>query len=770
MNSTFQLWIEIHLWPWLGDIAWQSTTLLLVTLLAVRCLRQRSASLRYGVLVLGIAGVTVLTALSPVMPTWSFLGSAPTVESRQRDTVARTVKPSPAAPQKVVPLKMKTMESAQPSLPQWADIPVRFAPSSLPVIVVAIWIVGIAFGITMLALSTLRLRRLRTQAATHRALLAGLERARKEAGLPAHSVRLLVSTHGAMPMMWGWRRATVLLPREAERWTRERLDFVLRHELAHAVRGDAATSLGCWIAMLPFWWHPLAWVALRMQSQLREEACDELVVTGLDRSRHNDYAATLVHVIAAAGSASRRTWLPALAMASTQARSLRARLEAIVDEHRDRRPFSRRGRACALGSLAFLTMGLSMLSACRETSKPATGITGADGSRTYFLTDKQWMTLTKPSDSDRHASTPPSDPFSPGGVPSQAGKEPPITTSESLSKLALRIRTHLLEAGVMFTEAPDGEVLVLKDERTMRVWADDTNHERIAKMLLSGEKKNLVRIVCHAFAVPMDANWLEPLTNLRPDAAAKPQSTPGVTAALSSEETDTLIQRIQSDKACSLFAAPTIVTASGQRATIENIREFIYPTEFDLPQVPKVSPSPQSGAGKEAGPFPITPTTPTAFEMRPVGFRFEVDTVVDASSRVIDLSLAPEWTVFEGFVNYGAPIYASGTDSTGKVIPVEVTANTIRQPLFRTSKLTTSLTIHDGDSVVLGGFGEPPGADLSDPKASAGPSHSGPTAPLASVSYGAQGDATGDLNLQKLPPISKVDRAVFFIFQAKIVD
>ena len=67
-----------------------------------------------------------------------------------------------------------------------------------------------------------------------------------------------------------------------------------------------------------------------------------------------------------------------------------------------------------------------------------------------------------------------------------------------------------------------------------------------------------------------------------------------------------LVKKLSQQKGVDLMSAPSVTTKSGQKATVEVVREFIYPTEFDPPKQ----------MGKDQ---PVIPTTPTAFEMRPVG-------------------------------------------------------------------------------------------------------------------------------------------------------
>jgi general secretion pathway protein D len=170
-----------------------------------------------------------------------------------------------------------------------------------------------------------------------------------------------------------------------------------------------------------------------------------------------------------------------------------------------------------------------------------------------------------------------------------------------------------------------------------------------------------------------------------------------------------VLRALSQRKGVDLMSAPSVTTKGGQQATVEVIREFIYPTEFDPPQIPTNvgggGATAGAGGGGSSSAIPVTPTTPTAFEMRPVGVRMEVDPVIGENGS-IDLNLLPEVTEFDGFINYGSPIYSVQPSSIPGVKPytVELTPNIINQPIFSTRKVKTSVTVWDGQTVALGGL------------------------------------------------------------------
>ncbi len=164
-----------------------------------------------------------------------------------------------------------------------------------------------------------------------------------------------------------------------------------------------------------------------------------------------------------------------------------------------------------------------------------------------------------------------------------------------------------------------------------------------------------------------------------------------------------VLRALNQSKGVDLVSAPKVTTKSGQRATIEIVREFRYPSEYDLPQV-------SSSAGSNFQ--PVTPTTPTAFEMKPTGITLEVEPTVGPDGYTIDLVLAPRVIEFDGFINYGSPINANVTyvalDALGFLFTVDgnirVTDNIINQPVFSTREVTTQVSVYDGQTVVMGGL------------------------------------------------------------------
>jgi general secretion pathway protein D len=175
-----------------------------------------------------------------------------------------------------------------------------------------------------------------------------------------------------------------------------------------------------------------------------------------------------------------------------------------------------------------------------------------------------------------------------------------------------------------------------------------------------------------------------------------------------------VVRALNQSKGVDLLSSPSITARSGSEATIEIIREFIYPDTFTPPQLPQTNAG-GGAAGAAATPPPaiVTPTTPASFVSRPTGVRLPVTPTIQGDNYTVDLDLKPEVTEFEGFINYGSPIQSIATSSllgtgVGSVAStptaITLTENVINQPIFSVRKIQTLVSILDGETIALGGL------------------------------------------------------------------
>lgn len=162
-------------------------------------------------------------------------------------------------------------------------------------LILAVWALGAAGALMSLLVGAARFR-----AVVRRARPVTSERIAKRAASSSEqlglrrSVRLLESDEVPTPVAGGLVHPVVILPDGADRWSDERLDVVLAHELIHVRRYDAVRQLLGQVALALYWFHPLSWFASRMAVTTREHACDEAVLAM--GTRPSAYAQHLMHL------------------------------------------------------------------------------------------------------------------------------------------------------------------------------------------------------------------------------------------------------------------------------------------------------------------------------------------------------------------------------------------------------------------------------------------------------------------------------------------
>jgi beta-lactamase regulating signal transducer with metallopeptidase domain len=146
------------------------------------------------------------------------------------------------------------------------------------------------------------------------------------------------------PMLWsrGWN-AQILLPANMlETTSRDGMSAVLAHEMAHLKRRDQWVQGFALLVLGVYWWHPVSWYAVKRLRQTQDACCDIDVVTFAPKLRV-EFAQTLVDV-----ADKLRTNPPPFALAFLDPYSLRARVQAILQESPHARLSSYKSRALLL--------------------------------------------------------------------------------------------------------------------------------------------------------------------------------------------------------------------------------------------------------------------------------------------------------------------------------------------------------------------------------------------------------------------------------------
>lgn len=141
------------------------------------------------------------------------------------------------------------------------------------------------------------------------------------------------------------------------------------------------------------------------------------------------------------------------------------------------------------------------------------------------------------------------------------------------------------------------------------------------------------------------------------------------------------LQGLIEDGSANLVETSIVTARSGQRAKVEAIQEQIYPVEYEAARL--LNPEKEKGAKTVL----VLPQA-KAFQTRNVGATLEVDPVLGADGRTVDLNLAPELVYLSGFDSWG--------NHEGEGGEVE-----IRTPQFFAVKTTTQVVTIDGEYCLL---------------------------------------------------------------------
>ena len=321
--------------PWVLAGFVDAAMVLALGLIATVALRRRSAALRHATLTMALVMAALMPAfewLVPQIPIVLWRNAAHVVSSGMRFS-ADTV------------FSGSTASATEPSA--WASV-------SWPAVFAVIWTIGAILAGARLIVDFVRLARLKRRCTPVAGRLRDLTDAiAREYGVRRH-VALLESDDPSLLMTCGVLAPSIIVPGRSDTWTDERSRIVLRHELAHVGRHDAAIQIGAEVLRVVLWVNPLIWLTCRRLRQESEHACDDAVLSGgVDAT---EYATQLLDV---AKALTRRSIAPAHAVANPS--TLERRIVDMLHHQRNRAPVGRRGWFAA--ALAALGVSVSIAAA-----------------------------------------------------------------------------------------------------------------------------------------------------------------------------------------------------------------------------------------------------------------------------------------------------------------------------------------------------------------------------------------------------------------------
>jgi len=240
------------------------------------------------------------------------------------------------------------------------------APLSLREWLVVVWLTGAALSALSFALAVAAASRLRRGGTSWprgtRALNEHLESS------PRRPLEIIRVPALRVPCTIGFLRPVIAFPADAEAWDDEDIRRVLIHELEHVRRGDWLVYLAARLACSLYWFHPLAWLALRRLRVETERACDDAVVRSADAPAYAE------QLVALATRLSNAAVAPVLSIAGPS--ELTARVSSILDGNRRRAPTTRGSRwlTTACGCAMAGAIAVAQLAPMQAAQRDSTGL------------------------------------------------------------------------------------------------------------------------------------------------------------------------------------------------------------------------------------------------------------------------------------------------------------------------------------------------------------------------------------------------------------
>ncbi len=365
VNGVSEVWFRT-----MASASLQASLLALVLLVVVWIGRRWSPALRHALLMIALLKFAIPPTLS--LPTGLFYHVKPMAASQTTfpaDVVAPIFQEAlwpteklPAAPLPAAAAKSQGGVRA-PAGPM-PSAPAAAAPKqslTVPGWLMLLHLLGAFVILGLVVLQKLRLRQLSLGAtpATDPELLQAHEDLRAAMRL-GRQPRLLLSNRDHAPMTFGTWKPVVVLPADlVEALPRSELRVILGHELAHHRRRDLWLGWLLFPISMIWWFHPIYWLLARGIRSVREDCCDDLVVSsGL--ATGESYCRTLLQ---AARVASGKLMAGAAFAYIGESQPLRRRFKRIMSSQLITAP-----RLAWTGIVIVILMALLFLPGIRKTS------------------------------------------------------------------------------------------------------------------------------------------------------------------------------------------------------------------------------------------------------------------------------------------------------------------------------------------------------------------------------------------------------------------
>ena len=145
--------------------------------------------------------------------------------------------------------------------------------------VLGCWMIGTVVWISIAGIRIARFSQLLRVARSSDDLTTIGDRVARRIGLKQTPDIEIIDAHIG-PLVWpvGFTPKIVFPAELVSKSTADQLELVLAHELAHVKRGDHWVHWFTLIVLAVYWWHPIAWLAVRRLRVAEEQCCDAMVI------------------------------------------------------------------------------------------------------------------------------------------------------------------------------------------------------------------------------------------------------------------------------------------------------------------------------------------------------------------------------------------------------------------------------------------------------------------------------------------------------------
>ncbi|WP_156778868.1 extracellular solute-binding protein [Clostridium formicaceticum] len=169
----------------------------------------------------------------------------------------------------------------------------------LPYIAALIWLLGVCFGVVyILWLQVVYRRKIKSLPLCNDSRITAIYEDCKSKMKVNKKILLVIDTTIKTPSLIGILHPKILLsPEHTQLLTKEELQFVFMHELAHYKRKDLVVRWILIFLQILHWFNPVIWFTFNKIRQDSEKACDEQVLSYIQPNEYKKYGNTMLKML-----------------------------------------------------------------------------------------------------------------------------------------------------------------------------------------------------------------------------------------------------------------------------------------------------------------------------------------------------------------------------------------------------------------------------------------------------------------------------------------